>query len=199
MKLVAIAGGVIMVGSFGQLFPFLQGSVGQASATTQVIQDISTGAPIKTSDVPVNGFKIFIWPRTGNPAVDADSFRQCVVIHLPPGLTAPSSVSAVDPATNDIFIAFSRVCVHLWCLWNYIAADKRMECPCHGSQYVPGTGQYPNFPPATDQPPGMAVAGPASLQTPPNNMAPIVKLSIASDGTISATQLIGHVGCGQKC
>jgi rieske iron-sulfur protein len=188
-----------MIGSFAPLFPFLQGSVGQVSVTTQVIEDLKTGAPIKTSDIKPNSFSIFIWPRTGNPAVDADSFRQCVVIHLPSGLTAPSDLSAVDPLTNDTFIAFSRVCLHLWCLWNYIGTDQRMECPCHGSQYVPGTGQYPNFTQASNQPPGKAVAGPASLQTPPNNTLPIIKLSIAADGTISATSIVGQVGCGQLC
>lgn len=199
LKVLAVAGGLIMVGSFGLLFPFLQGSVENVSATTQVIQDIITGATIKSSDIPQDNFKIFIWPRTGNPALDADSFRQCVAVHLPTNLTAPSSLSAKDPISGDTFIAFSRVCVHLWCLWNYIPRDQRMECPCHGSQYVPGTGLYPAFPVASNQPPGKAVAGPASLQTPPYNMAPIVKLAIASDGTISATQLIGQVGCGQLC
>lgn len=198
LKILALVGGLVMVGSFGPLFPFLQGSVESVNATSQVITD-DTGAPIRTADIPQNGFKIFIWPKTGNAAIDADSFRQCVAIHLPSNLSASSDVSAKDPVSGDTFIAFSRVCVHLWCLWNYIARDERMECPCHGSQYVPGTGQYPNFPAASNQPPGMAVAGPASLQTAPNNMAPIVKLSIASDGTISATNLIGQVGCGQKC
>ncbi len=199
LKTIALVGGLIMVGSFGILFPFVQGSVENVASATQIIQDIKTQAPIKTADVPQNNFAIFIWPKTGNPAIDADSFHQCVVIHLPPGLTAPSGLSAKDPISGDTFIAFSRVCLHLWCLWNYIPNDRRMECPCHGSQYVPGTGEYPNFAVATDKPPGLAVAGPASLQTPPNNMAPIVKLSIASDGTISATGLVGQVGCGQLC
>src|SRR5487761_417067 len=199
LKAIALVGGLIMVGSFGVLFPFVQGSVESATSTAQVILDIKTLAPIKTTDIPQNNFAIFIWPRTGNPAIDADSFHQFVAIHLPPSLTAPANLSAKDPISGDAFIAFSRVCLHLWCLWNYIPNDRRMECPCHGSQYVPGYGEYPNFPVATDQPPGKAVAGPASLQTPPNNIAPVALLSIAPDGTISATKLIGQVGCGQLC
>ena len=71
--------------------------------------------------------------------------------------------------------------------------DRRCECPCHGSQYVPGTG-----PPYYD-PPGLAVAGPASLQSPPNNQLSMATIAISSTGTISATGLVGEVGCGQKC
>ena len=47
--------------------------------------------------------------------------------------------------------------------------------------------------------PGLAVAGPASLQVAPNNQLPVITLSIASTGTISATGVVGQVGCGQKC
>ncbi|MHB8568441.1 MAG: hypothetical protein ACYC7D_10510 [Nitrososphaerales archaeon] len=58
---------------------------------------------------------------------------------------------------------------------------------------MPGTG------PPYNKAPGTAVLGPASLQTPPNNQLPVILLSIAADGTISATGLVGQIGCGQKC
>ena len=193
IKAIAVAGGLVAAVQFGLLGPYLQGTVGSNVQPTQVIHDSLTNLPLKTTDIAKNDWKTFIWPRTGDPNIDNDTFSQCVVVHLPDGLTAPADVSAKDPIGGGTFIAFSRVCVHLWCLWSYVPNDQRGECPCHGSQYVPGTGAPWN------KSPGTAVLGPASLQTPPNNQLPIITLKIASDGTISATGLIGSVGCGQKC
>ena len=190
---IAIVGGLLAAAQFGLLGPYLEGTVESQGQPTQVIQDQKTNLPLKTTDIAKNDWKTFIWPRTGNPNVDNDTFSQCVIVHLPSNLTAPADLSAKDPISGDTFIAFSRVCVHLWCLWSYVPNDQRGECPCHGSQYVPGTG------PPWNKPPGTAVLGPASLQTPPNNQLPIITLSIAADGTISATGMKGQVGCGQLC
>ena len=192
---LAILGGVVAIAQFGLLGPYLQGTVKgtQASGSTQAIRD-SNGNKIKASDVALNSWKTFVWPYSGNPNLDNDTFSQFVVIHLPHGLSASSPVAAKDPSSGDTFVAFSRVCVHLWCLWSYVPADQRMECPCHGSQYVPGTGS------PYDKPPGTAVLGPASLQTPPNNQLPMLELAIAQDGTISTPgTLVGQIGCGQLC
>ncbi|HVB11881.1 MAG TPA: twin-arginine translocation signal domain-containing protein [Nitrososphaerales archaeon] len=194
IKGLAIIGGVVAVGQFVALGPYLQGSVGSSPISSQVIEDSTTGTPIKTSDVAVNSWKTFVYPRTGNPNVDNDTFRQAVIIHLPKGWKA-GQYGAVDPVSGDTFVALSRVCVHLWCLWSYVPSDNRGICPCHGSQYIPGG-------PAGSQDatnPGLATAGPASLQTAPNNQLPIVNLTISSSGTISATGIVGQVGCGQKC
>jgi rieske iron-sulfur protein len=200
LKAIAILGGIVAVAQFVPVaLSYANGSTEGSSTPKQIINDSTTGAPIKTSDISVNNWKTFVYPRTGNPNIDNDTFRQQVVIHLPKDLTAPSNLSIKDPLSGDLFIAFSRVCVHLWCLWSYVPVDRRMECPCHGSQYVPGSGPYPNFLAASYKPPGDAVAGPASLQTPPNNMLPIITLAVSSDGTLSATGIIGQIGCGQKC
>ncbi len=192
---LAVLGGIVAIAQFGLLGPYLQGTVKgtQASGSSENIRD-SNGNTIKSSGVALNNWQKFIWPYTGNPNLDNDTFSQFVVIHLPKDLTAPADLSAKDPISGDQFIAFSRVCVHLWCLWSYVPDDQRMECPCHGSQYVPGTGSPWN------EAPGTAVLGPASLQTPPNNQLPILQISIGSDGTISTSgALVGQIGCGQKC
>ncbi len=195
LKGLAILGGIVAVGQFAALGPYLQGSVGTSNITSQTIQDIKTGNTIRTTDVAANNWTTFVYPRTGNPNIDNDTFRQCVLIHLPKGWTAPSNLSAVDPISKDTFVALSRVCVHLWCLWSYIPSDDLGICPCHGSQYVPGG------PPGSQgaSNPGLAVGGPASLQTPPNNQLPVITISIASDGAISATGVVGQIGCGQHC
>ena len=201
MRGLVIVGGLVALVQFGALGPFLEGSVASTTRGLQAITDSITNVPITAStfDDPTHtDWVTFVYPATGNANYDADTFRQCVAIRLPKGFTAPTNFSATD-SNGNIYVGFSRVCVHLWCLWSYVATDMRMECPCHGSQYVPGSGTYPSLPLADDKPPGLAVEGPASLQTPPNNMLPIITLKINSDGTFSATGIIGQVGCGQDC
>ena len=198
MRGLIALGGLVAVVQFGALGPFLQGTVGASKITPEPIIDAITGAPITTSSFSnAAQWLTFVYPRTGNSNVDSDTFRQCVIIKLPQGFTAPSSLSVSD--STGTYCAFSRVCVHLWCLWSYVPADKRMECPCHGSQYVPGSGTYPALPQADNQPPGLAVEGPASLQVAPNNQLPMITLTLASDGSFTATGIVGQIGCGQKC
>ncbi len=194
IKGLAIIGGIAAIAPFVAFGPYLQSSVGESTITSQVIENSTTGNPITTSDISENSWTTFVYPRTGNPNIDNDTFRQAVIIHLPKGWSA-GSLGSVDPISGDTFVALSRVCVHLWCLWSDVPSDNRGICPCHGSQYIPGGpsgSQNANTP-------GLAVAGPASLQVAPNNQLPVITLSIASNGTISATGVVGQVGCGQKC
>jgi Rieske Fe-S protein len=198
IRALAVLGGVVAIGQFVALGPFLEGSVaGSTGYQKQVLQDASTGETLNTTSAklsPENSWTTFVYPRTGNPNIDNDTFRQAVIIHLPKGWTA-GQYGAQDPISGDTFVGLSRVCVHLWCLWSYVPTDFRGICPCHGSQYIPGAeAGAPNA-----NQPGLAVEGPASLQTPPNNQLPVITLSIASDGTISATNIVGQIGCGQKC
>ena len=201
---LAVLGGIVAIVQFGGLGPYLQSSVGASSspASSQVIEDSTTGNQITpaTFNSPTRPDWVpFVYPRTGNANIDNDTFRQWVIIRLPSGFTAPPGLSTKDSSGN-LYVGFSRVCVHLWCLWSYVPTDMRMECPCHGSQYVPGSGTYPLLPAADNQPPGRAVEGPASLQTSPNNELPIIIVKYNSNGTFSAgPTIIGQVGCGQLC
>ncbi len=198
IKVLAVAGGIVAVGQFGVLEPYLTGSVGgSTAAVTQVLTDSATGATLLTTNTNIstaNSWTTFIYPYTGNANIDNDTFRQWVIIHLPKGWTA-GTFGTVDPISGDTFIALSRVCLHLWCLWSYDPTADRGICPCHGSQYLPGgvAGSVES----TEA--GLAVAGPASLQTPPNNWLAHATIKIASDGTISATNIVGQVGCGLNC
>jgi rieske iron-sulfur protein len=213
IKGLAIAGGLVAVASFAPLFPYMQGSVGAGTGTPdlQVVVNPNLAqsqlVPFKPSDVGVlnsidPNSSYFQYPyEVGNSNVNSDSFVQCVLIRMPKGFSG-EGYSVTDPKTGDQYIALSRVCVHLWCLWSYNTNDPRGPvgaCPCHGSTYVPGYGTYPKTPSFSNQPPGMAVAGPASLQTPPNNMLPIIQLKLESDGSFHAIGRVGSVGCGQKC
>jgi cytochrome b6-f complex iron-sulfur subunit len=39
--------------------------------------------------------------------------------------------------TEDGILALSMVCTHLGCLFKWVEANHRFECPCHGSKFEP--------------------------------------------------------------
>ncbi len=123
---------------------------------------------INIKDLPVNAKYIFPFPATGDKMVDSDPFRQYILVHLPSG---------------DLR-AFSKVCVHLWCLYDYIPEKREFQCPCHGTVYNPDTG--------------VAIRGPAAFQPYPTNALPELILEVDDDGTIYATGLKGRVGYGRE-
>jgi len=144
---LGIIGGIVALGAITGIggYSFLKNFQYSDSTTLpdenieQLILDPATNLPVKTSDLKENATLNFIYPRTGNPTTDSDSFRQAILIHLPKGFTAPN-LGFVDPISGDTFIALSRVCVHLWCLCSYNASQDLLVCPCHSSQFVPGNG-----------------------------------------------------------
>jgi ubiquinol-cytochrome c reductase iron-sulfur subunit len=120
-------------------------------------------ANVKT--FPVNSSQAVIYPRSNDPVLNNEAFREWQFIRLPPELGGDK---------NDVsaFRMYSMVCLHLWCLWKYWPQEgrKRGECPCHGSMYDPLTGK--------------AFAGPASLQGPPSNVLARLDLQIDDKGDI---------------
>lgn len=63
------------------------------------------------------------------------------------GVNGPISftVDAATPNTDEIFLvkdakgkvtALEATCRHRGCPINWVAADKKFKCPCHGSQYA---------------------------------------------------------------
>ena len=131
-----------------------------------------------TSDLKPNSSMNFIYPKTGNPDKDNDPFRQFILLRLPED-------TAREEGTE--FKAYSQVCVHLWCLWRFVPAKEStpglLACPCHGSMYDPVTG--------------IAICGPAALQTPPNDTLPELKLEINNEGEIFGVELFGDLGLGR--
>jgi len=131
-----------------------------------------------TSDLKPNSGMNFIYPKTGNPDKDNDPFRQFILLRLSEDLAK---------AEGTAFKAYSQVCVHLWCLWQYVPANEStpglLACPCHGSMYDPVTG--------------IAICGPAALQSPPNDTLPELKLEIDNEGEIFGVELVGDLGLGR--
>jgi Rieske Fe-S protein len=131
----------------------------------------AAGVAVNVNDLttfPPNSHWVFTFPTSGDPSLDAqnpDTFLKYELIRLPTELGGASKL-----ATD--FVAFSKVCVHLWCSPNYNPAPGHMqyECPCHGSIY-----RIPD---------GLAIGGPASLQPPPTNAIPMATLQADSAGNL---------------
>jgi len=141
---------------------------GAAAGRKVNVNDLSTFPPSfpNPSDDISRGHWVITYPSSGDPTVDTqnpDTFVKYELIRLPTELGGANKDASA-------FIAFSKVCVHLWCSPNFNpkAGHEQYECPCHGSIYK--------------VPSGLAIDGPASLQAPPTNAIPMLTLSSDSNG-----------------
>lgn len=155
----------------------------------------AAGAVVNVNDLtafPPNSHWVFTYPSAGNTATptaadatqnfqNPDTFVKFELIRLPVEMGG-NSMKATD------FVAFSKVCVHLWCSPNYnpeqctnqsengyptsgtCTPHEQYECPCHGSIY-----RIPD---------GLSIAGPASEQPPPTNAIPMLTLVTDSTGIL---------------
>jgi len=182
LKFLATTGGALALAPYVPWGEFLKPIVGTPPAERQRLI-LANGIAASTSNIPVNTAAVFVYPRTGDPKLDAEPFRRYQLIRLP-------KEQGGDANDASAFRAYSMICVHLWCLWDYKPARARLECPCHGSIYDPLSG--------------LAVAGPAALQTPPNNALPNLDLEVDSSGAIwilpqrSGVDGNGIVGFGRR-
>ena len=163
LKLLAAAGTIMSFTPFIDWGKFMPNPASAKSERAKVILPDGSHANVETFQV--NHSEAIIYPETGDRVLDQEPFRRWQFIRLPPEYGGEK---------NDVsaFRAYSMVCLHLWCLWKYWPdeAKKRGECPCHGSVYDPRTGK--------------AIAGPASLQSPPSNVLPKLDLEIDSNGNL---------------
>ncbi|MDG6990838.1 MAG: Rieske 2Fe-2S domain-containing protein [Nitrososphaerota archaeon] len=192
MKLAFLAGAVLSIIPFVPWGSFLSSSIKTGSAQRTLAQKVvvdaipskygaAAGKVVNVNDLttfPPNDHWVVTYPTSGDPAVDAnnpDTFQKFELIRLPTFLGGDSK-KATD------FVAYSKVCVHLWCSPNYNPAPGHMqyECPCHGSIYqLPqkdSTGKLVDG--------GKAVAGPASLQAFPQNAIPMLTLQADANGDL---------------
>jgi rieske iron-sulfur protein len=163
LKLMAAAGTVMTFVPFVDWGKFLPNPAGNVSARAKV--ELPNGSQANAKTFPINSSQAVIYPKTGDPVLDKESFRTWQFIRLPEELGGNKN-------DESAFRMYSMVCLHLWCLWKYWPdpGRKRGECPCHGSMYDPLTGE--------------AFAGPASLQAPPSNVLARLDLEIDNDGNI---------------
>ena len=182
MKVAFLFGALLSMVPFVPWGTFLTSTVKTGSAERYLLQkvvvdDIPTkygaaaGKVVNVNDLqtfPPNDHWVITYPTSGDPTVDADNpdtFQKFELIRL------PESLGGTGKKATD-FVAFSMVCVHLWCSPNYNPNPGHMqnECPCHGSIYR--------------VPDGLAIAGPASLQAVPQNAIPMMTLQAVSSGDL---------------
>ena len=194
LKILVAVGAVLSLIPFVPWQSFLASSVEKGSGKTYLVNKVvvddrpdingpAHGKSVNVNDLttfpvpdpdpakagtPGNGHWVFTFPSSGDPSVDAfnpDTFVKWELIRLPAALGG-NSKKATD------FVAFSKVCVHLWCSPSFKpqTGHQQYECPCHGSIY--------------EVPDGRAIAGPASLQAFPTNAIPMLSLQADSTGQL---------------
>ena len=155
------------------------------TATNRNANGAAAGKTVNVKDLasfPPNGAWLFTYPSSGDVNVDSqspDTFQKYALIRLPQELGGSQASAAA-------FVAYSKVCVHLWCSPSYdpqkstSTQDETYQCPCHGSIYqLPVKDKNGNL---TDA--GKAIAGPASLQAFPTNAIPMLTLTADSSGDL---------------
>jgi Rieske Fe-S protein len=166
LKLMGVAGTGLAFAPFVPFGNFMP-NPNQASLEKVPVILPSTKAQANVHQVKINAAEVITYPSTGDPALDAEAFRKWQFIRLPKELGGEK---------NDVtaFRAYSMICLHLWCLWEYKPTKDEAnprnqgECPCHGSMY--------------DVTNGKAFAGPASVQSAPSNVLPFLELEVDADG-----------------
>jgi rieske iron-sulfur protein len=196
VKALVAIGAVLSVVPFVPWGSFLSSSVSSQGAyqRQKVVVDNNSkygsaaGKTVNVNDLntfPANTHFVFTYPTSGNVQQDTDNPDTFVKFEL---IRLPSELGGASKAATD-FVAFSKVCVHLWCSPNYNSEQctdssengyqsgascikhEQFECPCHGSIYR--------------VPDGLSIAGPASQQPPPTNAIPMLTLTTDSDGTLN--------------
>jgi rieske iron-sulfur protein len=181
LKALFVLGAILSIVPFVPWGTFLGGTVSGGTAQRTlgqqlVIDDLpaygaAAGKKVNVNDLttfPPNDHWIVTYPTSGDITIDTenpDTFQKYELIRL------PESLGGANKKATD-FVAFSKVCVHLWCSPNYNPASghEQYECPCHGSIY-----RIPD---------GKAVAGPASLQAFPTDAIPMATLQADSSGNL---------------
>jgi len=158
LRLAVAAGGVL---SLTWIVPLGQYLIGPRPKRERIV--FLDGSLPHLGTFPPNSGQSFSYPRTGDPAVDTEPFRQFVLVRLPRELGGAA-------ADLSAFRAYSRVCVFEWTLLNYVSHEKQLHDPNCGSVFR-----------VTD---GKALRGPATLMPPPRNTLPQLSLDVEGDGVI---------------
>jgi rieske iron-sulfur protein len=202
LTLFAVVGGLLALAPWVPFGTFLSSSASGSSVATgnqTIVLDNNTeengsasGKTVNVNDLttfPPNSTWVMTYPSSGNPTTDGQNPNTFVKFGL---IRLPTELGGGNKDANA-FVAFSKVCVHLWCSPNYNAQQcansqengysnapgctthELYECPCHGSGYSVGLD---------NQAVGLALIGPASVQPAPTNAIPLLTLTTDSDGNL---------------
>jgi rieske iron-sulfur protein len=194
MKALFVVGAILSIVPFVPWGTFLSSTVSGGTAQRKLGQQVvidnlpdkygsAAGKKVNVNDTttfPPNSHWVVTYPTSGDITIDSenpDTFQKYELIRL------PESLGGANKKATD-FVAFSKVCVHLWCSPNYNPASghQQYECPCHGSIYQLPVKDPKDSTKLIDG--GKAVAGPASLQAFPTNAIPMLTLQADSSGNL---------------
>jgi len=189
---------------------FLSATVGGSPVTnknqTIVLDNKSdngkaAGLKVNVNDLanfPPNSHWLMTYPSSGDANLDGqnpNTFVKFELIRLPTALGG-------DKKEASAFVAFSKVCVHLWCSPTYApeqctspsengyvagptcTTHQLYECPCHGTGYALGPGSSKV---------GIATIGPAAVQPAPTNAIPLLTLATDPAGNLQVVPPIWDV------
>jgi rieske iron-sulfur protein len=207
LKLIAVVGGLLAlapwVPNMGSFLSSSASGSASASGNQTIVLDENTlengkasGLKVNVNDLttfPPNTTWVMTYPSSGDPSIDGqnpNTFVKFALIRLPTELGGSNKDASA-------FVAFSKVCVHLWCSPNYNSAPTHelYECPCHGSGYSVGAGGHAV---------GEALIGPAAVQPAPTNAIPLLTLSTDSAGNLQVAPPVwdidhnGVIGYGRN-
>lgn len=212
LRLFAVAGGLLAlapwVPNVGSFLSSSAAGATVASGNQTIVLDANTlengnasGKAVNVNDLatfPPNSTWVMTYPSSGDSTTDGqnpNTFVKFALIRLPDALGGANKDASA-------FVAFSKVCVHLWCSPNYnsqqcsdpaehgyISAPgctlhEQYECPCHGSTYTVGLD---------GKPVGLSTSGPASVQPPPTNAIPLLTLTTNASGDLQVVPPIWDV------
>ncbi len=212
LTLFAVVGGLLtLVPWVPNLGNYLSASVSGASSLSKnatIVLDNNTsenknaaGKTVNVNDLttfPPNSHWVMTYPSSGDPNLDGQNPNTFVKFEL---IRLPSELGGANKDASA-FVAFSKVCVHLWCSPNYnptqcsdanengyssaagCATHELYECPCHGSGYSVG---------ADGKAVGVATLGPASVQPAPTNAIPLLTLATDSSGNLQVVPPVWDV------
>lgn len=82
----------------------------------------------------------FTYPISEIPAVDAPPKDypdgRFWLVNVGPQRSSDNRQTSTGFEMNPGVAAIYKVCVHLGCLYKWVAVNDRFECPCHGSKYL---------------------------------------------------------------
>lgn len=122
---------------------------------------------VKAEDLKPNSSLYFVYPRTGDKRLDSEPFKIFSLVRLP-------SWKGGDANDASAFRSYSVMDLTILgttgCMVRYWPEDgkQRFEDPCSGSMYRVEDG--------------LAIAGPASAQKPPENVLPKLDIGIDEEG-----------------
>ena len=133
--------------------------------------------PLKPGDLPQGGPQVLAWAMdpVSKTVRDGSRLNKVLLLRLAPG----GFDAATLARTAEGVVAYSAICPHAGCdVSKWLAAEQRLECPCHFSQYDPKAG-------------GHVVAGPAPRPL------PALPLKSADGRLAVAKPFVGRVGFQQ--